>query len=586
MNVFSPINATFGARVEQFLETEKDYFKYHEKLNKKLQKLRKRCSISTKDTKKYSTKEKYSKLTHEDYDHRSKLFGTLLLLQMERELALCETVNLRSRQRNLKITEKKLLTSRLKKLQQTASKLVDLTQNEQNWITLVQYLAYTKLVYVEYLVYGKHFKLKESDNIATQLAIVFAALKHLHFLKIIPDEVFESLRNRYEYTLMQHAGQILTSFELHNFIANTIESQSDDSVVKLLVNNGFNIELKDIDMENKETVTHVNWRSFNCTITQSHLAQLIDDAKLITVDDVSQYGNKISKWEEALSFQSDYINNHEDDIEDNENEQILLSYIRYQTLLTSASREVFLFKQLWSEWSQLKNSLSIKLLKFKELDRIVSNIRKYLIDIMELPGIYSDDELLFELETVILFFTLNINSGCLANLYQLKGKYMEALTIYTDSYEKLSEKLNSLDNDNLVISSDLLIFSQLQDLLSTIKNNISSVFALASYEKETRDGSHKNIGTVIENIDNAKISISTVQLNNLFPMRPVIKPISAKPTLFDLAFNYIDYTSNSNASEISGISNDENVAEQESTSVPATEEPTQKKRGFLGLFGR
>lgn len=585
MTVFSPIHATFGARVEQFLESERDYTRYHAKLNKKLQKLRNRCSISTKDTKRYSTKEKYSKLTHENYDKSSKLFGVLMLLQMERDLALCEIVKLRSRQRNLKKTEKKLLTSRLKKLQQTAENITELTQNEQNWVTLIQYLLYTKLVYVEYLVYGKHFKLKESNNIATQLAIAFAALKHLNSLHFISDEVMESLRNRYEYTLMQNAGQLLTSIESHNYIANTIDSHNDDPVVKLLLANGFKMELKDIDMDNnKETVTHINWRSFNCTITQSHLAQLIDDAKSISVEgDVSQYGNKIFKWEEALAFQNDYIMNHEDDLEDSENEQILLTYIRYQTLLTSVFREVFLFNQLWSEWSHLKNSISIKLLKFKELDRIVGNIRKYLTAIMELPGIYSDNKLLSELETSILYYTLQINSGCLANLYQLKGKYMEALTIYTDSYDKLQNKLNELENDDLIISSNLLTIPKLHDSLSTIKNNISSVFALASYEKEAKHGSQNTRGTVIENIDNNKVSINNVQLDNLFPMRPILKPIQAKPTLFDLAFNYIDYTNNVNDTELP----EEKESSQESTTFSTTEEPTtQKKRGFLGLFGR
>lgn len=111
MTYYSPLAATYGVRVDQFLETAQDFTKYHAKLNTKLQKLRRRCRITTKDTKHYSSKEKYSKITSEDYDTKNKLFGALVLLHAERDLAFAEELKLKAHARGaktLKKSEKKL----------------------------------------------------------------------------------------------------------------------------------------------------------------------------------------------------------------------------------------------------------------------------------------------------------------------------------------------------------------------------------------------------------------------------------------------------------------------------------------------
>lgn len=65
---------------------------------------------------------------------------------------------------------------------------------------------------------------------------------------------------------------------------------------------------------------------------------------------------------------------------------------------------------------------------------------------------------------------------------------------------------------------------------------------------------------------------------NLFPTRPIIRPIASKPTLFDLAFNYITYEDH-----------DEQVSTPASEEVqPSAVEGKQdvpKKKGLFGLFG-
>lgn len=599
--VYSPIGATYGVRMEQFIESDRDYIKYHEKLNKKLQKLRSNLKITTKDTKRYSSKEKFSKVSADDYDNKSKLFGTLMLLYIERDVALCEMYKLRARGRGkLKKSERKILTDRLKKSARGVVRLTDLSKNEPDWNIRAQYLIYAKLITVENLLYGKQAKKKEAENISKGLAIAFAALKFLVTEGKINQDLLDSIRARYEYTLMQYAGGLLTPIDLHNFITNTVldtKQIGSDELVNIIYEHGFTIELKDVVMEkNDDTIKQINWRSFNCTISDNHLAQLIEDARSITTENISDYSAKIAKWEECLSHQETYISHNAEDIDDEENEQILLAYIKYQTIFTSVSREHDLFNQLWSQWLQMSSLIDEKILKFKELDRIVKNLRNYLEDLMELPGVYSDDELLAQLDLAKLYFTLHITAGCLGHLYQLKHQNVEALALYTDAYTKLTESFDKsqIDSEEIILSDDLLTKDNVEKFITDLKTNLSSIIALAEFETEFRNNkiSKYDLST-IDNLSFKKnISLNDANLDNLFPLRPQLLPIGVKPSLFDMAFNYIQYDNG----EAQGKPDTRNISmEKPKDSTPSASNATviddggnvsSKRRGFLGLFGR
>lgn len=598
---YSPIAATFGVRMEQFLESDRDYIKYHQKLNKKLQKLRSNLNISTRDTKRYSSKEKFSKITTEDYDGKNKLFGTLMLLYIERDVALCEMYKLRSRGRGkLKKSERKILTDRLKKAARGVSRLSDLSKNEPDWNIRAQYLIYAKLITVENLLYGKQAKRKETENISQNLAIALAALKFLVTEGKISQDLLDSIRTRYEYTLMQYAGGLLSPIDLHNFITNTVldtKQAGNDELVNIIYEHGFNIELKDIEMEkNDDTIKHIDWRSFNCTINDNHLAQLIEDARSITTDNISDYSAKVAKWEECLTHQETYISHNAEDIEDEENEQILLAYIKYQTIFTSVSREYDLFNQLWSQWLQMSSLIDDKILKFKELDRIVKNLRKYLQDLMELPGVYSDDELLSQLDLAKLYFTLHITAGCLGHLYQLKHQNVEALALYTDAYKKLTESYekSQINTEKILLSDDLITKDKVENFITTLKANLSSIIALAEFETEFRNAKKSKYDlSTIDNLSFKKdVSLNDAKLENLFPLRPQLMPIGVKPSLFDMAFNYIQYDNGEGNTKqtTEGVSMQEEKVSapsiSDATVIDDSDNGSSKRRGFLGLFGR
>jgi len=598
MVVYSPIAATYGSRIEQFVETESDFSKYHDKLNVKLRHLRHRCKIVTKDTRKYSAKEKYSKITSDDYDKKNKLFGALVLMHSERDLSFAEAIKLRIRQRGKpKGGEQKLLETRLKKAYKTSQNLLKITQNEGQWITRAQYLAYAKIVHAEYLIFGKKVKTKNNKLITKELALALAACAFLKDKQILPTDIIDYLNTRYEYTLTQYGEGITSAVDVHNFVSKIVEAERDtnDELASLLFKNGYITKLEDVEMEKGPVNNKIEWRAFNCKIKDNQIAQLINDVSVVQIKDIADYSSKLSKWEAILSKQHDRMARQvgdemdvegDENIDNEENEEILLAYIKFQTIFTFISRDASLFNKLWKQWEKLGSSMSSKLTKYKEIERIVKNLKSYLKEVTELPGIYSDDELIFQLELSMDYFQLYLNAGCLASLYQSKGKYRESLAIYVHSYQTLQGKLQVQKNTPLInLPEELLTEQALAKLDDMIKTGWKSVIALAEYEKELNTSYivQKYQPTVIEKIDSVSVKPSDVHLNNLFPLRPIVKPVGAKPTLFDLAFNYIEYEEDVNAkTKYNETVEKKNLDGEQNT----PDDQPAKKRGFLGLFGR
>lgn len=584
MTYYSPLAATYGVRVDQFLETAQDFTKYHAKLNTKLQKLRRRCRITTKDTKHYSSKEKYSKITSEDYDTKNKLFGALVLLHAERDLAFAEELKLKAHARGvktLKKSEKKLLGTRLKKTVKTCERLLEITANETNWKTRLEFLIYSKLCRAEYLINGKHFKRKDASSIIQSLSLAFAGINHLTQEGALSQQTCHSITSKYEYSLTQYILQltgvsVFSTKDLSNYITKQVKGSPDEEIVKVLTTNGFKAEEEDVEMDDdNKPVKDIHWRSFTATVNSNQVAQLLSEIHKLPLTDLSHYSDKLLKWEEVLEAQQQHIEQKHDSGEDDESEddQILLTYINYNSHFTTIQRDDLLFQQLLKQWQTSKSSMASKLTKFKEIQRITNNLVTYLQEIMELPGVYSDDELLSLLELAKLYYQLYLNSSCLAALYQSSGKYLEALALYLDSYKKLTEKIGD-DISLEVLPGDIVNETKLNQLMSLIKSGWSSVVALAEYEKSTI-GSDKYAPSLLEKLGK-NIEPKDVKLSTLFPLRPQIKPVGAKPTLFDLAFNYIDYDSEQQKVATNEIPHEQQKEQQQ----------TPKKKGLFGIFGR
>lgn len=587
MVAFSPIAATYGNRVEQLLETTQDFERYHEKLNRKLQKLRHRCQLVNKSTKKYSANDKYGKLSSADYDKKNKLYGVLVLLHAERDLALAETLKVKARQRGrFKANEKKVVGTRLKKVVKTTQNLVEVTANEAQWLTRAQYIVYAKLAHAEYLLNGKFSKSKESGKISHNLALCFAALSLLCKSGALPEIVYDFLHSKYEYSLKQHAGKIVSASDLQKFIVGQVKAgeQNDDELAKLIIENGYKAELPDVDMEKETSIKKIQYRAFVAHVDDPQVEQAIIEAENIKAKTTSEYGDKVLKWQQALEKQETRIAYHEqEDDEENgddshENDQILLAYIKYNVLLTSTLRDSLKFEELYDKVRYPSTGHGA----YNELDRVMKTVSKSLVDIMELPGVYSDDELMAQLQLTQAYFEAK-TSYCLACTYSRKYQYDNSLALHLFSLEKLDNaKASAGELEEHVLPDELLTESKIGSLRESIMGDIKNELTLAKYKDSVAGLSHNSYEpSVIEQLGSGPVDPTHIRLDNLFPMRPKMRPVQSKPSLFDLAFNYIDYKaedtpSNDHIEETELPRNADAEQEQESA----------KPRGFLGLFGR
>lgn len=581
MGAFSPIVATYGNRVEQLLETSQDYQRYHEKLNRKLQKLRHRCQLVDKNTKKYSAGEKYGKITSAEYDKKSKLYGVLVLLHAERDIALAETLKLKARQRGrFKSSEKRVVGTRLKKAVKTAQKLSEITKNEKQWITRAQYVIYTKLAQAEYLLNGKFSKEKESGRIARNLALSFATLSLLCKSDVLPETVLNFLQNKYDYSLKQHAGKIISASGLHNFIVKEVRAaeQEDDELARLILANGYDAELQDVEMEEDGHGKKIQFRAFVAQVNDPQVEQLISEAESIEPHKPSEYSDKLLKWQQALDQQEIRTAYHEDEddevsgVDSHENDQIILAFIKFNVLLASVLRDYDIALRLGA--GRVKSH--------SEYDRQIKNISSTLGEIMELPGVYSDDELMAQLQLCQTILEVEVQYN-LAFLYAERGQYRNSLAIFLHCLQKLdTSAANAGELAEILLPGNLLHKERVQDLRVSIIQKLKDTFVLADYEKYIADVFHSPFEpAVIEQSGSGPVEPAKIKLDNLFPLRPKIRPTQSKPSLFDLAFNYINY-------ESERIPENENLIESQPTQEAEVEQKPEntKKRGFLGLFGR
>ncbi|CAR30144.1 signal recognition particle subunit SRP68 [Lachancea thermotolerans CBS 6340] len=584
MSYYSPLGATFGVRIDRFLETAEDFDKYHQKLNRKLQKLRHHCRLTTKDTKRYSTKEKYSKITSDDYD-KNKLFGTLMLLHAERDLALVESLKLKARLRGaMKKSEKKVVMTRLRKACKTSEQLTVLTQNEGDDFTRAEYAIYHKLCIVSYFSMCKPSKTRYTNKIAKELSLAIASLHYLQSKEKVSDEVASSIISQFEYLLRQHAdAEVFTTSEVRNFIAKQVRQSSDDVLVQLITRSGYEAPIEDSVMgSEKSNLKEVQWRRFSAKVRDSKVAELISEATQIEPTDLAQFSNKLAKWQEAADAHSVFIAQKERDDEDEdvgEDDQILLTYIKYNSHFTTIQRDDIVFQKLWAQWSKSANkSKNLKLTKFKEIERIVHNLATYLQEVMDLPGVYSDDALMANLKLATTYYQLHLTAGCLASFYQSKQKYLEALALYIDGHKTLEVAAGEAVLQE-PLPGNILTPEKVAALEDFIKVSWRGVISLAEYEKIASPGGKPSLEpSLIEKLGNPIVP-RDVSLTNLFPTRPIVRPVGSKPTLFDLAFNYIGSDSQTPQNEP--------LIPEESRSVPKSNDAQEapKKKGLFGLFG-
>ncbi|CDO93844.1 unnamed protein product [Kluyveromyces dobzhanskii CBS 2104] len=580
---YSPLGVTYGFRSNLLLESYADYRKYHKKVNHKLQQLRGRLSLITKDTKNYKGHEKLEKIGSNDYN-KNRLYGFLVLLLAERDMAYVESIKATGRGRGyLRSLELKLMRTRIKKAIKYCGRLSALAQEEDKWQIQAEIMIYEKLIKTEYELYGKkQVKFSDAEKISTHLALALAAINYLVESKLLKEDVAEAVKSKYLYIFKEKANAFSVR-DQQNYTARVIAANTDDQLLQLLQSNGFSSAVLEADSSERQS-REVSWRSYSATIEDSKVFEVYSElTELQNSNKLSNLNDKLFKWNKAIDLQKEYMTSYSED-ETSENNQILLTYLQYNAMLTAVARDNSLFESLLKQWERSDNkSFTSKLNKYREVDHIVKNLKTLLNQIMDLPGVYSDSDLTNQVFLLKTYYESAFTSKLLANIYQTKKRYVESLALYVNCSQQIENAEESLINwDEIYLPSKLLSKGKIAELKKHIATGWRSVVALAEYKKslEKNSKARQFDASLVEILEN-KVSPKDASLDNLYPLAPRLLPIPPKPFLYDLAYNYFSTSDSSLVEEEQSPSAAPSIEQDQE---PVEESKTTARKGLFGLF--
>ena len=600
---YSPLSQTFGSRPDDFsYSAGSDFRKTHLKLNHKLVKLRQYCHVLNKNTKSYDSS-KLRQFSAETYAKENKLQGALVLHLIERDLVYVENLRLNHRvgKKNQRVN------TRLRKASKYAAQLKQLVRLEKVWQTKLEYLIYSQLADIEY----HSTTSKKSGASESEISLkYFKVLMGLDLLlqdrkaknidedyKIFED-IVEKIKAKYRYiplpSTVQHKKDVT------KLLSHSKKGTAKTCLIVQILNsnkyrpNYYFLGVTSEAMKDKKYIKTVEWRSFKADVNDEDLAKHLTNAlnlqnkKLVKS---RQDGNAAASSQDENELYDEMLMNyslaeeHHQKIMDPEDnaDQILSTFISYNKLFVMIQRDALIFEHLLKSWSNAANCGKIKYQEIGEvyakLEKIVKNLSATLTQVTTLPGVYSDDDLLGNLRLSVAFYKSSLYAYCLAPLYKIKGQYVESMALLNHSLNALNEC--SAFNSNLSLPGNIVNQRKVSSLKKNIEKACSDVESLAVYQQNLRTKASQNCKynngvTVVES--GFKISPSLVELNNLFPLKPTIKPVMAKPTLFDLAYNYIEFND--------PLANNapKEVAAEVKAAEPVGAEPLVQKKGFLGFF--
>ena len=587
-----PLANTYGVRSELFLQSADDYHRQRHRTNKKLNKLRRELKIITKDTKNYKEKEKITQIVAENYDMEP-LFGDVLLYLVERDLLYAQETRLLLDVHSSKPKEK-FLVSKYKKALQNAKHLLEVIKNETDDLKTLEILTYTAIIKGSIAITKKKY-----DISLYAFSIAKCAIHFLYNYQKLPETIAKEFYYEIADGIIDPALKVSASSEKLNFTDLT-------ELAKLQI---FNIELipylykavKIIESHNATYVTptsennidllkEVKWGSYSAQLTSDDLSLAImkinEELKNIDDKNTSSFDSPLISYQDAITLHTQEMerNSSNDEESNNQEQYIILTYLKYNYLLLRIRRDNTIMKDLDAQIVENQNSKKklstqkiIELLK--DYLKINEGIAVSLVEINDLPGIANDDELVDLLNTVGVYFKVK-NQQKLSQAYLISHQYKEALALIVNS----SKLLQSCKEFNVELEGNLPTNKDLEKLKVEIEDEKSRLYTLTTYfneiNKEQSSFGSKYISDDISKFP--KLSPSEL-LKHVYPLKFDFQPVNVKPVLFDIAYNYIDADTN----DEDEINNNSNVVSHEvETSGNVDNEEDKKKSGFFGLFGR
>ena len=587
-----PLANTYGVRGELFLQSADDYHRQRHRTNKKLNKLRRELKLITKDTKNYKDKEKITQIVAENYDMEP-LFGDVLLYLVERDLLYAQETRLLLDVHSSKPKEK-FLVSKYKKALQNAKHLLEVIKNETDDLKTLEILTYTAIIEGSIAITKKKY-----DISLYAFSIAKCAIHFLYNYQKLPETITKEFYYEIADGIIDPALKVSASSEKLNFT----------DLTELAKSQIFNIELipylykavKIIESHNATYVTptsennidllkEVKWGSYSAQLTSDDLSLAImkinEELKNIDDKNTSSFDSPLISYQDAITLHTQEMerNSSNDEESNNQEQYIILTYLKYNYLLLRIRRDNTIMKDLDAQIVENQNSKKklstqkiIELLK--DYLKINEGIAVSLVEINDLPGIANDDELVNLLNTVGVYFKVK-NQQKLSQAYLISHQYKEALALIVNS----SKLLQSCKEFNVELEGNLPTNKDLEKLKVEIEDEKSRLYTLTTYfneiNKEQSSFGSKYISDDISKFP--KLSPSEL-LKHVCPLKFDFQPVNVKPVLFDIAYNYIDADTN----DEDEINNNSNVVSHEvETSGNVDNEEDKKKSGFFGLFGR
>lgn len=569
MSIQTPLATTYGARLSAYLTTYEDLKKHRKRLNKALVKLRHNLDIVTKDTRKYSEKEQTKRLSAADYD-QNKLNGLLLLLLAERDSLYAAEIKSLLEISGSRLTQyKKLMITRLKRSLQTNKKLLRITENEADQSVRTELYIYTALSQGLYLVNKKRW--------AEALQAFSVARCGLEL--IIHQSEEDSEGENFKKTLLEELLDTLVDPSLSLAVSQIEQHQSTSDLITIARKHCHDkhlpylepaVELirsqdpllvqEPMDEDLSRTVT---WREHEAHVYNDEIATKI--VRLNRIDwqlfeEAYDYDSLLQKWTALVDLhEADLLKNRdEDDLEKTQDGAIVLTYLKYHVHFTKLKRDLLLIHQLESK---VFASSAKKLQTHRDVIRLYDSIISTVELLKDLPGVYNDEDMYDSLENMQKFFTAK-RSVVVAESYALVNKFPEALKVYSHLADTFEVTPDFYKTDSFPY--DVTSIEQVKELSNTIQSSLSRAHVMAQFHKE-QSGANDY---VMDNVYKFPIADKVNKITDAGE-KGALRPMLSKAVLFDIAFNYISYSTKG-----------------DSSTEEAKASGDKKKSGFFGIFGR
>ncbi|KAL4779610.1 hypothetical protein BJX76DRAFT_340286 [Aspergillus varians] len=200
--------------------------------------------------------------------------------------------------------------------------------------------------------------------------------------------------------------------------------------------------------------------------------------------------------------------------------------------------------------------------------------------ILELPGIAADSDFVRELEVKRTYFRA-LRCLTIGRSHALLGKSQNALALFSQALFLTSEVAGSIQSEIEIDGPPRSDVSPnqaqaLEHELRALVTKYQGLVTLESISAQEQSSKSINQRPLVERLH--EYSGDTLDLSNLVPYPPEIRPIPVKPLFLDVAWNYIDYPREGKTA----ISTGATPAQAEE---PAAEENKGGRRGWFG-FGR